>query len=125
MQALSTTATVTVTIEDENEPPTIGAQERNIAENSAVGSQLLPALVYEDPDDGDSATLTIHDGNDGTAFELVGGVLKVKNSGPLDYEARASFSLVIRATDGAGLHSDAHITVCAGAQGLSQRASAS
>ena len=89
----------------------IAPQERNIAENSAVGSQLLPALEFADPDSGDSATLSILDGNDGSAFELVGGVLKVLNSAPLDYEARASFSLVIRATDGAGLYSDAHITV--------------
>ena len=110
--ALSTTASMTVTVSNSPEQPSISPQERTVAENSAVGTLLSPAVVVSDPDVGDTVSLAILDGNDGDAFELGSdNVLKVSAPEMLDYESRQSFALTLRATDSAGLFADGTVTV--------------
>ena len=44
-------------------------------------------------------------------FEVVGGVLRLKDGVSLDYETTQAVSLKVRATDAAGLTFDQNVTV--------------
>lgn len=103
---LSDTATLTVTISDRPDAPRVPTgQTRSVAENSAAGTQLPPAVVAEEDDAGDSVTFAIVAGNDGGAFSIGAstGVVEVADQSRLDYEARESFSLTVQATDSTSL----------------------
>jgi len=91
--------TVTVTLTDVNEAPTVAAAAFSIAENSPNGS-AVGTVTASDPDAGSSFTWTIQSGNAGGAFAIgAGGQITVANGAALDFETTPSFPLVVRATD--------------------------
>ena len=91
-----------------NRRPTLVAQSFTINENSALGS-LIGRVAFGDPD-GNLRSIAITDGDrDDFTFDAVTGDLFVKT--PLDFEADASYSLTLRATDTADLFRDAVITI--------------
>jgi hypothetical protein len=108
---LSKTATVTVNLNNMNEPPIIGAQSFTVNENSANGT-VVGTVIARDPE-GTALTFSILSGNTSNAFILdaITGVLRVNNSSVLDFEARTSFSLSVQATDVTGLSKAAAVTV--------------
>lgn len=115
--ALSATATVTINVRDVNEPPFIRqnqifAVDEN-ANNGTVVSQQIPGgspvdhVIASDPDAGSAGTLSysIVSGNDEGRFTIdaTTGQIKVVNNttvGPLDFETRQVYNLIVKATDG-------------------------
>lgn len=105
-------ASITVTLEDVNEPPTAFDAEFTIDENSPAATPV-GQVQAEDPDQGDSLTYSFRGGNIGDTFALDSstGELTVNNPALLDYETRTVFNLTVRVTDGGGLYDEASITV--------------
>lgn len=113
--ALSASATVTINVQDVNEPPHIKEQQVFLVdENSPDGTVVTQSVngspidhvVANDPDTGAAGVLTysIVSGGEGR-FSIVSttGQIKVVNNtsvGPIDFEARQSYNLVIQVTDG-------------------------
>lgn len=114
--ALSGTATVTITLADVNEAPSIQAQTFAVSENAPNGTPVA-AVVATDPDTGaPNATLgfAITGGNTGGAFAIdaASGAISVANSAAVTL-ANAPFALVISVTDGGtpALSDSATITI--------------
>lgn len=88
------TATVNLTINPQNDPPTdISLSSSNVNEN-AIGA-TIGTLSTTDVDPGDSHTYMIDD----TRFEVVGGQLRLKAGQSLDYEIEPTVSISVTTTD--------------------------
>ncbi len=111
---LSDQATITITVNDMNEPPVIAPQNFSIDENSPNSSQIGTVLAT-DPDNGQTLVYSIVSGNMGNAFDIDdnSGVLSVSNSTVLNFEVFPIFVLTVEVEDnGTGnLSSSAQITV--------------
>ena len=101
--SLSDDATVTVSVTNVNEAPSISAQTRSIAGNSANGTLVGAPLTATDPDAGTTLTYAITAGN-GTgsgAFAISSsGQLSVADLAQLDFETTPTFTLTVRVSDG-------------------------
>lgn len=82
-------------------PSHIAVNGGTVAENSAGGT-LVGTLSVSDADAGDTHSFAIA-GSDYGLFEIVGNQILVKAGAILDYEAKATYSLAVTATDSAGL----------------------
>jgi Ca2+-binding RTX toxin-like protein len=95
---LSADAIVTINLTDINETltlPTLSAS--SIAENSPNGT-VIGTLAATDPE-GAPITYTLTN-NAGGRFTIVGNELRVANGSLLDFEANASHSITVQASDG-------------------------
>ncbi|MBK7172697.1 MAG: cadherin domain-containing protein [Bacteroidales bacterium] len=112
--SLSSQATITVNLTNQNEAPNIAPQTFSINENSANGA-TVGTVVASDPDAGQVLTYSILSGNTSGAFTINAstGVLYVANTTVLNFESIPSFALVIKVQDnGAGnLNNQATMTV--------------
>lgn len=105
---LSTSATVTIQVQNVNESPIIDDQGFNINENSPNGT-LIGSIIASDPDNGQSLSYSIISGNTSNAVSLnqTTGALTVNNTSALNYEVLNSLSLQVRVQDnGSGALSD-------------------
>jgi hypothetical protein len=103
--------TLTVNVNDANDPPSPGGPYTfNVLENAALDS-VVGTVTATDEDANSVVTVAIVSGNVGNVFTLNAntGVLKV--AGPLDYETRPSYTLLVRATDNAAVPKTADTTV--------------
>ncbi|PSK81381.1 hemolysin type calcium-binding protein [Limimaricola soesokkakensis] len=85
-----------------------------VAEDATTGT-VAATLVAQDPDTGDSVTLSLVDGSgnvvvDGN-FELVGDEIRVKAGATLDRETAGVQRLTVRATDDQGLYQDLSVDI--------------
>ncbi|MGR3632170.1 MAG: cadherin repeat domain-containing protein, partial [Limimaricola soesokkakensis] len=85
-----------------------------VAEDATTGT-VAAKLVAQDPDTGDSVTLSLVDGSgnvvvDGN-FELVGDEIRVKAGATLDRETAGVQRLTVRATDDQGLYQDLSVDI--------------
>lgn len=88
------TATVNLTINPQNDPPTdISLSNSNVNENAAGAT--IGTLSTADVDPGDTHTYTIDD----TRFEVVGGQLRLKAGQSLNFESEPTVPLTISTTD--------------------------
>jgi hypothetical protein len=88
-----------------NQPPSdISLSNNVVSENSAPGT-VVGALTASDPDSTDTHSFTLLD-NPGDLFAISGDQVVVAAGAVLDYEASASHSIVVRATDSGGLTTD-------------------
>ena len=96
---LSDTATITIVVDDVNEPPIIEAATRSIAENSDEGTLIGLPLPASDPDLGQTLTYAITDGEGRGVFKIspCSGQLEVLK--PLNYEEQNSYTMVVTVTD--------------------------
>jgi uncharacterized protein YjdB len=112
--ALSSQATITVTVINLNEAPVINNQSFSVAENSANGTNV-GSVIASDPDAGQTKTFSIVSGNTGTAFSInaATGVLTVASSSAVNFASSPIFNLVVKVQDnGVGnLSSQATITI--------------
>lgn len=98
-------ASVTMSINDVEEPPLLHDGSLSVLETATVGT-VLGTLEAEDEDAGDHANLeyTILSGDPLGAFRLGTGAnanrLEVATAGILDYARNPRFALVVRASDG-------------------------
>jgi putative intracellular protease/amidase len=83
-----------------NQPPTIGANEFELAENASLGA-IVGSASATDPDAGQSLTYAIVGGNTGGAFAInpATGQISVAIHAALDFETTPAFSLTVEATD--------------------------
>ena len=83
-----------------NQPPTIGANELELAENSPLGT-IVGSASASDPDAGQSLTYSIVGGNTSGAFSInpATGQISVANHAALNFETTPAFSLTVEVTD--------------------------
>ncbi len=95
-----------------NNPPVINNQIFNVAENSSANT-TVGTVIATDPDNNQTLTYTITDGNANNAFSInaSSGVLSVQNSQALNYETIQQFGLQIKVADQGGLYAVATVTV--------------
>ncbi len=91
--------------------PIIIDQSMNIAENSANGTSLGKVIAF-DPE-GQALSYDIMSGDGQAAFQIDAstGIVTVKDSTLLDYEAKKSFTLVVRVTDPEPDSNEATVTI--------------
>ena len=91
---------VTINVTNVNEPPEFDANAPtalNVVENTAAGENIGTAITAADPDNGDTVTYSLDNG-DGAAFDIdSSGQIKTKD--PLDRETKSSYSVTVTATD--------------------------
>jgi len=97
---LTDQATITVNLNDINEVPEISDQSFELNENSPNG-QEFGTLVATDPDNGQSLTYSIIDGNIDNAFNIgsSSGILSVSNRIALNFEVNPVFNLIVQVQD--------------------------
>ena len=93
-------ATITINLNDLNDDPNIENQTFTVDENAANGQQV-GIVVATDPDNGQSLTYTIIQGNSNNAFQLdaSSGELTVQTSSELNYESNSVFILLVEVED--------------------------
>ena len=99
---LNATATITITLNDLNEPPTVGEATFGLNENSPVATPV-GTVVGSDVDAAANGTVSyaIIAGNASGAFAIANdGALTVADAGPLDFETAPNFTLTVEITDG-------------------------
>jgi VCBS repeat-containing protein len=96
----------------DNLPPTgITLSKTTIPENSPVGT-AIGTLSSTDPNPGDSFTYTLVSGtgaDDNALFTLSGSTLQANSL--FDYEAKSTYSIRVRTTDGGGLSFERAFTI--------------
>ena len=95
---LSGQNTVTITVNDVNETPTVSPATFAIDENSANGA-AVGTVAANDVDAGQTLTYSIVAGNTGGAFAINAATGAITVNGSLDFETLASYSLTVQATD--------------------------
>ena len=107
-EVVSTTQRVTVTSRP-NRPPTFNdgtSTTRSINEKVGAGTGVFPPVEADDPDD-DTLTYSL-DGTDRSSFSIVSNSGLIRTRASLDYEAKSSYSVDVKASDG---EDDTSITV--------------
>ena len=114
-------AVATVIVTDLNEAPSVTVQDgttpdgmeasSSVSENAA--GALVGEITVEDPDDGDTWTLSVDENSD---FEVKqdsegGWWLKLKDDVSLDYEDAASVTVTVTVTDSQGAEGSTDVTV--------------
>ena len=109
---MNDTATVTINVTDDNDPPTINPQTFMLAENSPNATSV-GTVVANDPDSGQSLTYTIMPASAVFTINSMTGEITVTDSAALDFETTPSFNLTVVVTDDGGvpLMSMATITI--------------
>ncbi len=104
--AASSTGTMTIHLNDVNEPITgLNLGSATIAENAETtnGAVVVGALMATDIDLNPVHTFSLVAGpgdNDNALFEITGNQLRVKQGVALDHEAKASLKVRVQASDG-------------------------
>jgi len=105
---------VTVNLTDVNEDPAFAGSSatREVAENSAAGTNVGSPITATDPDAGDTLTYSLS-GTDAASFAIGSstGQITTKTGVTYDYEAKASYSLTVAASDGNGGTASIAVTV--------------
>jgi len=75
-----------------------------------TGGKVVGTLFAEDPDAGDTLTLSVQGGADAGSFTIANDVLTI-DAGVLDFAGQSQYEVIVRATDGGGLSLDQTLTV--------------
>jgi gliding motility-associated-like protein len=111
-KGLTTTATITVNLQNVNEAPSVQGATVELAENAANGTAVY-TVAASDADAADMLSYSITGGNTGGAFTInaTTGAITVADATRLDYESLQQYNLTVEVTDKAGLKATAAITV--------------
>ena len=93
---------VTVTVTDVNEAPVFpaGSDARSVAENTAADQNIGAAVAAEDPDDGDTLTLTYDlGGADAASFGINTSTGQLQTKDDLDKETKDTYTVTVTASD--------------------------
>ena len=104
----STSCTVTVSVTDVNEAPSISATTRSIEEDAVIGANVGLPVIGSDPEN-DILTYTISDPSSTFAVSVDTGQIQVNAA--LDKELVGSYTVTLTTSDSAGLTSTATITI--------------
>ena len=108
--------TVTITDDDgtmTNHAPVFADGEsttRSVPENAEVGDAVGARVDAADPDDGDTVTYSIG-GVDGVTFGIHDMTGQIITAVALDHETRASYSVIVTATDAEDVQSTIDVTI--------------
>ena len=94
----TSTATVTIAVNDVNEAPLVNDQAFTVNENSAAGTVVGTVQAY-DVDPGQTLTYVITSGNTNNAFAINSATGQITVAGTLDYETLNNFVLTVLVTD--------------------------
>ena len=105
--------TISVTDEDENEPPSFDSDSttRSVAENTPAGHDIGAPVQATDPDSGDTLTYSLEDTDDAAAFDIDEATGQLLTSAALDYETQASYSVTVVAEDSQGASATIEVTI--------------
>ena len=103
--------TISVTDEDENEPPSFDPTDnmRSVAENTEPGQAIGAPVAATDPE-GNTLTYSLG-GTDAAAFDIDSDSGQLRTSAALDYEAKASYSVMVMAEDSEGASDSIEVTI--------------
>jgi|GEM_PF-602816 len=110
---LSSSATVSITVNPVNTAPVIANQSFSISENTSSGT-VVGTITASDTDPGQSLYFSLVSGNTNGAFQLSGnGILSIANAQAIDFETNPVFNLIVQVSDNGQpvLTSTATITV--------------
>ena len=112
---LAVTATpVTNTAIVANAPPAFQAASttREVAENSAAGTNVGDPVTATDADSGDTLTYTL-EGTDAASFDIVSasGQIRTRSGVTYDYETKSSYALIVKAEDRNGGSATIAVTI--------------
>ena len=103
--AATFTQTVTNNSQYISAAPDFGAESatREVAENSAAGTNVGAPVTATDADSGDTLTYTL-DGTDAASFDIVStsGQIQTTSGVTYDYETKSSYAVIVKADDGNG-----------------------
>ncbi|MCB2182133.1 MAG: cadherin domain-containing protein [Desulfobulbaceae bacterium] len=109
------TQTINVTVTTANETPSlISISNSALAENIDTTTPVsVGTLTTTDTDAGDTFTYTISGGTDQARFSIGGAASDelLISHGVLNYEAKSSYSVIVRTTDAGGLFHDESFTI--------------
>lgn len=106
----TTVEPLTIAVSDLNEALEIDASNAGpIAENSNAGT-IVGSFSHTDPDAGDTITYSLH-GGDKSLFEISGTDIVLKSGVTFDFEAGATRTVQVRATDSGGLRDTRTVVV--------------
>jgi hypothetical protein len=112
---LSSSAVVTVHVDDGNEPPLLIADQTFFVHENRLPGTLAAAVAATDPDGGQTLTYSIVGGDPAGVFTIdaATGRVTVSDSSLLNFEATPSFVLTVRVADDGtpGMSSDAAVTI--------------
>ncbi|MEN2991905.1 cadherin repeat domain-containing protein, partial [Tistrella sp. BH-R2-4] len=91
---LTASTLVTISVTNVNEVPAVPVLDGTSVAEGVAGA-VVGLVTVADPDAGDTVELTVDDAR----FEIVDGVLKLRDGVSLDFETEATVDLVITATD--------------------------
>ena len=96
------TQAVTVTVINVYEPPAFPSSETgacNVVENTGANQNIGTAVSATDPDAGATLTYSLG-GTDASSFNFDTATGQIKTKVPLDKETKASYTVIVSATDG-------------------------
>ncbi len=106
---LTDTKAVAISVNDVNEAPTVTSGPSGSVDENAAPSTVVYAAAASDPDAGDSATWSLS-GTDAGAFSVdTSGNVRLNVSA--NFEAKASYSINVVATDSGGLTDTKPVTI--------------
>ncbi|MGC8742442.1 MAG: Ig-like domain-containing protein, partial [Verrucomicrobiia bacterium] len=93
-------ATITINLNNVNDPPTVISQTFNVPENSNNGT-VVGTVTATDEDSGQTLTYSISGGNTNSAFAInsASGQITVNNGSVLDHETVPIWQLTVQVTD--------------------------
>ena len=104
--------TVTINVTDVNEPPTFDdgtTAARSIAENTAASTNIGSPLTATDVD-GDTLTYSLG-GTNAASFAIVAASGQLQTKAALNYEAKRSYRVTVRATDASNASATIAVTI--------------
>ena len=103
---------VAINVNDVNEPPMFDANAPttlSVLENTAAAENIGSPFTVTDPDDSDTVSYTLDDG-DGAAFDI-GTDGQIMTKDPLDRETKEGYSVTITASDTGGEDATHTVTI--------------
>jgi VCBS repeat-containing protein len=108
--SLSDAGTITISVNNVNETPSVQDSVFSVAEDAATGSPV-GSVTASDADAGDSLAYAITGGNTDDVFAITGDTGVITVAGVLDYETTSSYSLAVQVEDSGGLSATAAVTI--------------
>ena len=101
---------VIMVVPTENQAPMFrtSSTTRSITEGPSSGRAIGSRVTATDP--GDSLTYTL-EGTDAASFSIDSGTGQLRTSAPLDRDTESTYTVTVRATDGAGLYDTITVTI--------------
>ncbi len=93
-------ASVTITLNNVNEPPSFEPPTLSVSESAELGDEI-GTVMASDEDEGQSITYSIVGGNGAAVLEIdsVSGILRVKNPNAIDFNLASELVVDVRVTD--------------------------